>query len=77
MVAEGGREAFYEGPIAETIANHIQELGGCLTTEDLKNYRPFITHPYEIQYRGYSVYTAPLGAGGLTTLQMLRLGGRI
>ena len=41
--------------------------------DDLKNYRPFITQPYEIQYRGYSVYTSPLGAGGLTTLQMLRL----
>lgn len=72
-VSEGGHEAFYEGTIAETIANHIQESGGCLTTDDLKNYRPFITEPYEIQYRGYSVYTAPLGAGGLTTLQMLRL----
>ena len=72
-VAEGGHAAFYEGKIAETIANHIQELGGCLTVADLKNYRPFITQPYEIRYRGYSVYTAPLGAGGLTTLQMLRL----
>ena len=72
-VAEGGREAFYEGKIAETIANYIQESGGCLTVDDLKNYRPFITKPYAIQYRGYSVYTAPLAAGGLTTLQMLRL----
>jgi len=72
-VAEGGHAAFYEGSIAETIANHIQELGGCLTDGDLKNYRAFITQPYEIQYRGYSVWTAPLGAGGLTTLQMLRL----
>ena len=72
-VAEGGSAAFYEGRIAETIANHIQELGGCITADDLKDYRPFITEPYQIQYRGYSVYTAPLGAGGLTTLQMLRL----
>lgn len=72
-VAEGGHEAFYEGRIAETIANHIQELGGCITVDDLKDYRAFITEPYEINYRGYSVYTAPLGAGGLTTLQMLRL----
>lgn len=72
-VAEGGHAAFYEGEIAKIIANHIQELGGCLTVDDLKNYRAFVTQPYEIQYRGYSVYTAPLGAGGLTTLQMLRL----
>lgn len=72
-VAEGGHAAFYEGKIAETIANHIQELGGCLTVDDLQNYCAVITEPYQIQYRGYSVWTAPLGAGGLTTLQMLRL----
>ena len=72
-IAEGGHAAFYEGTIAETIADHIQELGGCLTVEDMKNYRPFLTHPYKIQYHDYSVYTSPLGAGGLTTLQMLRL----
>ena len=63
-VAEGGAAAFYEGEIAATIANHIQALGGCLTIDDLKSYRAFITEPYEIQYRGYSVYTPPLGAGG-------------
>ncbi len=72
-IAEGGAPAFYEGEIAETIANYIQEIGGCLTVADLKAYRPFITEPYQIAYRGYTVYTAPLGAGGLTTLQMLRL----
>ena len=72
-VAEGGHEAFYEGHIAEKIAHHIQDLGGCLTVDDLKSYRAFITDPYKIKYRDYSVYTSPLGAGGLTTLQMLRL----
>ncbi len=73
IIAEGGHTAFYEGKIAETITNHIHELGGILTLNDLKQYRPLITQPYEILYRGYSVHTAPLGAGGLTTLQMLRL----
>ncbi len=72
-VAEGGHTAFYEGHIAEKIATHIQELGGCLSLDDLKNYRAYITEPYKITYREYSVYTSPLGAGGLTTLQMLRL----
>lgn len=72
-VAEGGHAAFYEGNVAKTIATHIQELGGCLTVQDLKNYRAIITEPYQIKYRDYTIYTSPLGAGGLTTLQMLRL----
>lgn len=72
-VAEGGSPAFYQGTIAQKIANYIQESGGCLTVEDFQRYTPWVLEPYEISYRGYRVYTAPLGAGGLTTLQMLRL----
>ena len=72
-VAEGGSPAFYQGSIAETISDCIQESGGCLSVEDFQHYTPRVLEPYEINYRGYQVYTAPLGAGGLTTLQMLRL----
>ena len=72
-VAEGGFAAFYQGSIAQTIVDYIQECGGCLSVEDFQRYTPRVLEPYEINYRGYRIYTAPLGAGGLTTLQMLRL----
>ena len=29
--------------------------------------------PYQVQYRDHWLFTPPLGAGGLTTLQMLKL----
>ena len=72
-VAEGGPAPFYDGPIAKTIANYIQENGGCLTRQDLRDYRARVVQPYEICYQRYRLFTPPLGAGGLTTLQMLRL----
>ena len=72
-VAEGGATAFYQGSIAQRITDYIQESGGCLSVEDFQRYTPRVLEPYEINYRGYQIYTAPLGAGGLTTLQMLRL----
>ncbi len=72
-IAEGGPSVFYTGPLAETIATHIQELGGCLTAEELRAYRPRVVKPYEVSYRGHQLYTPPLGSGGLTTCQMLRL----
>ncbi len=72
-VAEGGSSAFYQGTIAQKIADYIQENGGCLSVEDFQRYTPRVLEPYKISYRGYRLYTAPLGAGGLTTLQMLRL----
>ena len=73
MIAEGGAAVFYNGPIAKMIAAHIQESGGCLTTDDLRRYRARVVEPYTIDYRGYRLFTSPIGAGGLTTLQMLRL----
>ena len=73
MIAADGAPAFYHGEIAQKIANHIQETGGCLTTEDFHQYQAKIVEPYQIQYRDHQLFTPPLGAGGLTTLQMLRL----
>ncbi|MCZ6677493.1 MAG: gamma-glutamyltransferase family protein [Candidatus Poribacteria bacterium] len=72
-IADGGASAFYCGDIGHKIVNFIQENGGCLTAGDLQNYRPRLVKPYEIRYRDCQLYTPPLGAGGLTTLQMLRL----
>ena len=73
MIAADGAPAFYSGEIAQKIVNHIQKIGGCLTTEDFHQYQAKIVEPYQIQYRDCRLSTPPLGAGGLTTLQMLRL----
>ena len=73
MIAEGGSAAFYKGSIAKKIATHIQEEGGCLMSADLNGYRARVVKPYSVDYRGYHLFTSPIGAGGLTTMQMLRL----
>ena len=72
-IAEGGPSVFYRGPLAKTIATHVEELGGCLTTADFRAYRARVVEAYEVSYRGYRLHTPPLGSGGLTTCQMLRL----
>ena len=40
---------------------------------DLNGYRARVVKPYSVDYRGYHLFTSPIGAGGLTTMQMLRL----
>ena len=35
LSAEKGREGFYEGPIAQTMAEFVQSQGGFLSYEDL------------------------------------------
>ncbi|MBQ6245366.1 MAG: gamma-glutamyltransferase, partial [Kiritimatiellae bacterium] len=37
--AEGGRDAFYRGEIADRIVEQVQKDGGVLTHEDLEGYR--------------------------------------
>lgn len=37
-VGEHGKAGFYEGPVAEAIVAVLNELGGCMTLEDLANH---------------------------------------
>lgn len=73
MIAAEGPEVFYRGALGRTIADHVQELGGCLTLGDLRSYRARVESPCQASYRDCQVFTPPVGAGGLTTLQMLRM----
>jgi gamma-glutamyltranspeptidase/glutathione hydrolase len=65
-VAEGGREAFYGGSIAEAIAREMEANGGLITAEDLAMYEPIVSEPEPGNYRGYDVVYDPTHAG--TTL---------
>ncbi len=38
LVAKHGKNGFYEGPVAEALIKVVQDLGGHLTLEDLKNH---------------------------------------
>ena len=38
MIAEGGRDAFYDGPIAKTIDAYFKRIGGWLSYEDLRDH---------------------------------------
>jgi len=65
-IAEGGRDAFYMGWIAEAIASEMEANGGLITAEDLATYEPIVSEPKPGSYRGYDVVYDPTHAG--TTL---------
>ena len=64
-------EAFYRGDIAQCIADGFQKNGGLVTTQDLASYGARLVEPLKMTRGQYSIYTAPLTAGGLSILQML------
>jgi gamma-glutamyltranspeptidase/glutathione hydrolase len=64
-------ESFYRGDIGAKIAAAFKKNGGLVTAEDLANYRAREVEPLSLTWRGYTIRTAPLTAGGLTILQAL------
>ncbi|MCC5915424.1 MAG: gamma-glutamyltransferase [Balneolaceae bacterium] len=73
LIARGGRDAFYEGDIAEVITTHIQEMGGFLTMEDFAAHRSEWVDPVSVSYRGVDVWQLPPNVQGMSVLQMLNI----
>ncbi len=72
-VAEGGRDAFYDGPIADTIERYFRRIGGWMTRDDLRRHRSEWLDPLVTSYRGVEVYGMAANTQGLATLQMLNM----
>jgi gamma-glutamyltranspeptidase/glutathione hydrolase len=67
-VAEGGKQAFYQGAIAEAIAATVQAAGGCLTSADLAAHESTWEQPIHTSYRGLRVWECPPNGQGLAAL---------
>uniref|UniRef100_UPI0040479C13 gamma-glutamyltransferase n=3 Tax=Roseivirga sp. TaxID=1964215 RepID=UPI0040479C13 len=72
-IAKGGKDAFYKGEVAKTIADYIQKLGGFLSEKDLADHTSEWVEPVSVNYRGYDVWELPPNGQGIAALQMLNL----
>ena len=72
-IAKGGRDAFYKGEIAKTIADFIQSQGGFLSKKDLANHESEWVEPVSTNYRGYDVWELPPNGQGIAALQILNI----
>ncbi|HAE27198.1 MULTISPECIES: gamma-glutamyltransferase family protein [Hyphomonas] len=74
MIGEGGRDAYYDGPIADTIEAYFKRIGGWMTRADLAAQHAKWVEPNHVDYRaGVTVYGMPPNSQGPTTLQMLSI----
>lgn len=73
MIAEGGPDAFYTGPVAEAIVFTLREQGGVMTLEDLKAHHSTWDEPILTNYRGVTVYECPPNGQGLVALQAMNI----
>jgi gamma-glutamyltranspeptidase / glutathione hydrolase len=73
LIAAGGRDAYYEGEIAEAIDAYFRRIGGWLSRADLAVHRAEWVEPRSTSYRGVEVWALPPNSQGLTTLQILNI----
>ncbi len=73
QIAEGGKDAFYRGPIAREIVRSSEALGGLLTMDDFAQHVSTWEEPISTDYRGYTVYECPPNGQGLSVLIALNI----
>ena len=72
-IVKSGKKGFYEGEIAHRIANFVQDQGGFLSYDDLKNHKSEWIEPVSTNYRGFDVWELPPNGQGIAALQILNL----
>jgi gamma-glutamyltranspeptidase/glutathione hydrolase len=74
LLADGGPDAFYQGPIAEEIVAEMARGQGLITAQDLAGYHAVERTPLSTRYRGFDVYVPPPpSAGGTCLLEELNM----
>jgi gamma-glutamyltranspeptidase/glutathione hydrolase len=73
MIAKGGRDVYYKGPIAHTIDAYFKRIGGDLRYEDYADFHGEWVTPVSVNYRGYDVYELPPNGQGMAALEMLQI----
>jgi gamma-glutamyltranspeptidase/glutathione hydrolase len=73
LVAEGGAQAFYHGPLATQIAGCVQAAGGYLTADDLAAHTATWETPIRTTYRDVEVLEHPPNGQGLAALVALNI----
>ncbi len=72
-IAMEGREAFYEGEIAEDMVNSLQAQGGSHTLDDFANTACDYTDPIMGSYGGLDLYEHPPNGQGATAILLLNI----
>jgi len=72
-IAEGGRDAYYKGTIAERIVASSEANGGHFALKDFIDHKSEWVEPVSTTYRGHTVWELPPNGQGIAALEMLNI----
>ncbi|WP_263995149.1 gamma-glutamyltransferase family protein [Mycobacterium yunnanensis] len=70
-LAGGGPDAFYRGDLAAAMVRYLRSHGSVLDEADFADFRPEITAPASVEFRGLTVSTSPPNTHGFIMLRAL------
>jgi gamma-glutamyltranspeptidase / glutathione hydrolase len=73
LIAHEGVDAFYRGPIAQAISEHMRATGGLITRADLAAYSARVDGPLWGRYRDVDLAWSAGATGGVTALEILNI----
>lgn len=72
-IAVSGGESFYQGKLAEAIANFAADTGGLISTRDLANHQADWVEPISTEYRQVKIWEIPPNTQGIAALMALNI----
>lgn len=73
QIAAHGRDAFYQGKIADKVVASMEKHGGLLVKEDFTDHSLEWEKPLSTNYRGYDIYQVKPNTQGIAVLMMLNM----
>ena len=73
LIAREGPDALYGGSLGQRIVATVQEQGGYLTLDDLRDHQPQWVEPLSVEFLGHEVWELPPSGQGIAALQMLEI----
>lgn len=72
-IAEGGRDAFYKGVLAQAMDGYFRRIGAAHRHADFAAHKSEWVEPVSTSYRGYDVWEIPPNGQGIAALQILNI----
>lgn len=72
-IADGGRNAFYQGDIADEMRATLNAAGGLHSAEDFSRHRGEFVEPVSTSYKGHYIYECPPNGQGIIALLILNI----
>lgn len=73
LVANEGRDGFYQGQVADEIVRAVNEAGGCWNADDLKAHHSTWGEAISTTYRGRTLYQHPPNSQGFVHLMIMNI----